>query len=140
MPGSTVILAAWLFGMGGLVLAGIGTFFIFVRPALLPEDLHFLQQQARDIDTAVPRLRPWLRHVFVVLGGHALAAGLLTIFVAATAVRDGNQAAVAVLAAAGGASVALMATINFAIRSQFRWILLIVVGLWLAGLIAALLS
>ena len=134
------LLAAWLLGLEGLVLAGMGIFFIFVRPALLPEDLHFLQQQEKEIDTAVPRLRRWLRHVFVVLGGHALSAGLLTIFVAATAVRNGDQTAVAVLAAAGGGSVALMTAVNFSIRSQFRWLLLVVVGLWLAGLIAALLS
>ncbi len=77
-PGRLVVRA------GGLVLAGIGIFFILARPALLPEDLRFLQQRADDIDATVPRLRSWLRLVFVVLGGHATAAGILTIFVAAT--------------------------------------------------------
>jgi hypothetical protein len=33
-------MAAWLFAAGGgVVLAGIGVFFILFRPALLPEDL-----------------------------------------------------------------------------------------------------
>ena len=46
--------APWLFTAGGVLLAGIGAFFVFGRPPLLPEDLR-------------------LRRVFTVLGGHAFA-------------------------------------------------------------------
>ena len=50
-------IAAWLFGAGGVLLIGIGAFFILVRPALLPEDLRFLGRSGGEIDEFVPRLR-----------------------------------------------------------------------------------
>ena len=129
--------AAWLFGAGGALLAAIGAFFIFVRPPLLPEDLRFLGRSIREIEQLLPPLRRWLRRVFVVLGGHALTAGGLTIFVAATGVRDGDGAAVAVLALAGFTSIGLMTAVNFAINSNFRWALLAACGLWIAATVAA---
>ena len=135
-----MILAAWLFGVGGVVLAGIGIFFILARPALLPEDLLFLQQHADDIDAAVPRLRRWLRLVFVVLGGHATAGGILTVFLAATSVRHNDVAAVVALGVAGSVSVGLMTGVNFALKSDFRWMLFGVSGIWLAGTLAATLA
>lgn len=58
--------AAWLFGAGGVVLAGIGVFFIIFRPAFLPEDLRFLDRSTAQVEKAVPRLGPWLRRVFTV--------------------------------------------------------------------------
>ena len=130
--------AAWLFGTGGVVLVGIGVFFIFARPPFLPEDLRFLGRSEGEIDQFVPQLRRWLQRVFVVLGGHALTAGGLTIFIAATAVRDGNRAAILALALAGAASIGLMAVVNFTIRSNFRWVLLAATGLWVAASAAAI--
>ena len=56
--------AAWLFVAGGVVLAGIGAFFAFARPPLLPEDLRFLGRSSDEIDELVPELRKWLRPVF----------------------------------------------------------------------------
>jgi hypothetical protein len=132
-----VTIAAWLFGAGGVLLVGIGAFFVFVRPPLLPEDLRFLGRSGSEIDQFVPQLRKWLRRVFVVLGGHALTVGGLTIFVAATAVRQGEIAAVVALALAGATSIGLMAVVNFAIRSDFRWALLAACGLWVAAIAAA---
>jgi len=130
--------AAWLFGVGGVILAGIGVFFIVLRPALLAEDLRFLGRSSSEIEQALPRLRRWLRRVFTVLGGHALAAGGLTVYVAATGVRDGRPAAVAALAVAGAASIGLMAAVNVRLRSAFRWLLLGVAGLWVAATVAAM--
>ena len=129
--------ASWLFGAAGVILASIGVFFILARPALLPEDLRFLGRSGSDIEQALPRLHAWLRRVFTVLGGHALAAGGLTVFVAATAVRNGQAAAVVALAVAGAASIGLMAAVNFTIKSSFRWILLAVAALWVAAAVAA---
>ena len=133
-------IAPWLFGAGGVVLVGIGAFFILVRPPLLPEDLRFLRRSGSEIDEFAPQLRMWLRRVFVVLGGHALTVGVLTIFIAATNVRDGDRAAVVVLALAGTTSIGLMAVVNFAIRSDFRWALLAATGLWVAATAAAIWS
>ena len=130
-------IAAWLFGAGGVLLVGIGAFFILLRPPLLPEDLRFLGRSGAEIDQFVPQLRRWLRRVFVVLGGHALTVGGLTIFLAATAVRDGDRAAVVALAFAGATSIGLMAVVNFTIRSDFRWVLLAATGLRVAATAAA---
>ena len=132
--------AAWLFSAAGVILAAIGVFFIFVRPPLLAEDLRFLGRPSHEIDEFMPQLRRWLRQVFTVLGGHALATGGLTVFIAVTGVRDGEPAAVVVLAAAGAASMGLMTVVNFTIRSDFRWMLLAVAGLWVAAVAAAILS
>jgi len=131
-------LAAWLFGAGGVVLVGIGAFFIFVRPPFLPEDLRFLGRSGGEIEQLLPQLRRWLRRVFVVLGGYALTAGGLTIFVAATRVRDGDRAAVVALALAGATSIGLMTVVNFGIRSNFRWLLLAACILWLAATASAM--
>lgn len=130
-------IASWLFGAGGVLLVGIGAFFVFVRPPLLPEDLRFLGRSGGEIDQLIPQLRKWLRRVFIVLGGHALTVGGLTIFVAATAIREGDIAAVVVLALAGATSIGLMAVVNFAIRSDFRWALLAASVLWIAATAAA---
>ena len=132
-----VTVAALLFAAGGVLLAGIGAFFLLVRPPLLPEDLRFLGRSRAEIDEAVPQLGRWLRAVFMVLGGHALTAGGLTIFVAMTAVREGARAAVVMLALAGATSIGLMTVVNFTIRSDFRWALLAATGLWIAATLAA---
>jgi hypothetical protein len=132
-----VTIAAWLFGAGGVMLVGIGAFFLFVRPPLLPEDLRFLGRSGGEIDQFVPQLRRWLRRVFMVLGGHALSVGGLTILVAAKGVREGDIASVVALALTGATSIGLMAVVNFAIRSDFRWALLGASGLWVAATAAA---
>ena len=135
-----MVLAAWLFGAGGVVLAGIGVFFLFLRPPLLAEDLRFLDRDSHEIAEFMPQLGVWLRRVFTVLGGHALAAGLLIMYVSAAGVRDGDSAAVAVLVVAGCASIGVMTVVNFAIRSDFRWALAGCGALWVAATAAALAS
>ena len=130
--------AIWLFATGGVMLIGIGMFFVFVRPPLLPEDLRFLGRSSSEIEELLPQLRPWLRRVFAVLGGHAIAAGGLTLFVALADVRGGGIAAIVALALAGGASIGLMTAVNFAIRSDFRWMLLGTAVLWTAAVALAL--
>jgi hypothetical protein len=129
--------AMWLFGAGGAALIVIGGFFMFARPAFLPEDLRYVQRTAADVDAAVPRLRRWLRLVFTVLGGYALATGTLTVYLAATEVRQGNTSAVVVLAMAGAVSIGVMVVANFVLHSAFRWPLLAVGALWVTATLAA---
>lgn len=73
----------------------------------------------------------------MVLGGHALTAGGLTIFIAMTGVREGDGAAVVTLALAGATSIGLITVVNFTIRSDFRWAMLAATGLWIAATAAA---
>ncbi|GAA2777801.1 hypothetical protein [Mycolicibacterium pallens] len=131
--------AAWLFAFGGCILIGIGGFFVFARPALLPEDLRYLERSASDLDTAVPRLTGWLRLVFTVLGGYAAATGILTVYLALN-VRSGGLTAVIILAVAGASSIGVMAVVNLLLHSEFRWLLSAVAAVWIAATVVAVLS
>lgn len=50
---------------------------------------------------------------------------------------DGVEKLVVVLAIAGATSIGVMTVMNFAIRSDFRWVLLAACGLWVAAIGAA---
>jgi hypothetical protein len=110
-------------------------YFLILRSPLLPEDLRFLELRQADIDAAAPRLAPWLSHVFRVLSGYALATGALTVVLATTAYRRREPAAVAGSLIAGLSGIGLMALTNFAINSDFRWVLLALALLWFASLV-----
>ena len=61
------------------IFMGIGIYFIFFRPPLLPEDLNFMKISPH-IHEQVPELKTWLKNVFTVLGGFALTVGFLKFF------------------------------------------------------------
>jgi hypothetical protein len=126
---SSIVLAA-----AGLAVMGIGFYFIFLRPPLLPEDLRYMALSAAQLDVVRPRLAGWLTHVFIVLGGYAVATGVLTITLAITSFRTHSQGAAIGATIGGAASIGLMAAVNFAIRSDFKWILLGIALLWLCSL------
>lgn len=87
--------SASLLLLAGLAVAAIGIYFLVLRPPLLPEHFRFLQGSAVDIAGATSQLAIWLSHVFRVLGGYALATGLLTIALAATSYRRREPLAIA---------------------------------------------
>jgi predicted membrane channel-forming protein YqfA (hemolysin III family) len=118
----------------GMWLVGLGIYFLLLRPALLPEDPRYIGATLAEIRTAVPGLERWLRRVFTVMGGFMTAAGVLTLYVAATAAPERRPGAGGVLAITGLLTVVMMSAINFAIDSDFRWLLLAPALLWLAGL------
>lgn len=132
--------AAWLFGAGGVILIGLGAFFMLARPSLLPEDLRYLKRSAVDIDMAVPRLRRWLRLVFIVLGGYAVSTGTLTVYLAATGLHHPHWSVVAVLAVTGAVSIGVMAVVNFVLRSAFRWLLSAFAAVWIVATFAAVVA
>lgn len=72
--------------------------------------------------------------VFTVMGGFMTGTGVLTIFVAADAMPQRLKGTSWAIALAGVFTVALMSTMNFAIDSDFRWLLLFPALSWLAGL------
>jgi hypothetical protein len=110
------------------------TVFIFLRPPLLPEDLRYMALSAAQLDIAAPRLAEWLTHVFIVLGGYAVATGVLTFTLAVTSFRAHSWGAAMGGAIGGAVSIGLMAAINFAIASDFKWVLLGIALLWLCSL------
>jgi hypothetical protein len=123
-PSSIVLILA------GVALIGVGLYFIFLRPPLLPEDLRYLALPAAQLDIVRPRLSVWLTHVFTVLGGYAVATGVLTVTLAATSFRARSRGAAVGAAIGGAASIGLMAAVNFSIASDFKWVLLGMAILW----------
>lgn len=132
-----ISLAAWILTACGAALVLIGVFFLAARPPLLPEDARFIGSTVDHIADAVPGLRFWLRRVFWVLGGYVATTGVLVVYIANTGVRTGSATALAVVAVAGVTSIGWMSAVNFMIRSDFRWALLGLDGLWVIGLLLA---
>ena len=129
-----------MFAACGLWLLVLGLYFVFVRPALLPEDLLYIGASIDAIRSAVPGLENWLVRVFDVMGGFMIATGALTLLVA-WQLRPRETAparSFAGLAVAGVSGVGLMSATNFVLHSSYRWLLLAPALLWLAGLLCLL--
>jgi hypothetical protein len=73
--------------------------------------------------------------VFRVLGGYVVATGVLTMTLAATAFRERHGGAAVGVLIGGAASIGWMAAVNFAINSDFKWVLLGMALLWALSLI-----
>jgi len=119
----------------------MGLFFIGLRPTMLPEDERFIGLTLGALAQLSPSLPLWLNRVFVVLGGHIVATGLLIVLAAILVWRhrENLRTAVALTMAAGLASIVLMSAVNFAIHSDFRWLLLVPALAWtLAVLLLAI--
>ncbi len=127
-------LATGALALGGLILIGMGLYFIFMRPALLPEDAKYMGSTVAQIQDFLPQLAPWLRRVFGVLGGYMLATGLLTVHAAITTFRSARPGAMLIAAVSGLASIGGMAVTNFAIDSDFKWLLLLFTLPWVVAL------
>lgn len=134
------LFASGSLALGGLILMGMGTYFGFLRPALLPEDTRYMGASLAQIQSALPGLLPWLDRVFGVLGGYIFATGLLTVYVAATAVWSGGHGATAIVAVSGLASIGWMAITNVLIDSDFKWLLLAFTLPWMIALVLSWVS
>ena len=128
-PSSIVLIFA------GICLIGVGLYFIVLRPPLLPEDVRYMALPEAQLDILKPRLELWLTHVFRVMGGYALATGVLTVTLAATAFRAHQKSAAIGALIGGAASIGWMAAVNFMIDSDFKWVLLGMALLWACSLV-----
>lgn len=131
-------LSGKVFAAGGLWMALLGVYFVLLRPALLPEDLRFIGTSIEALRAAAPGLERWLGHVFNVMGGFMVAAGTMTMLVAWRFLAERTTGTLVALTVAGASGVALMSATNFMLRSDFRWLLLAPVLLWIAGLVCYL--
>lgn len=128
--------ACWLLTACGVWLVGLGIYFIALRPPLLPEDPRLMGSTLEQLRQAAPGLESWLRIVFTVMGGYMVGSGVLTLFAARVAMPRRLAGTAWALAFAGLATVGLMSAMNFALRSDFRWVLVVPVAIWIAGVAA----
>ena len=129
-------LSKWILVACGIWLIGLGGYFMLARPALLPEDLHYLGSSAIEVEVLLPHLVSWLRNVFSVMGGFIAGCGALMIFVSLRAVPQRLPGTGTALACAGLLTVATMSWINFVLDSDFKWLLLAPAVAWLIGLVS----
>lgn len=121
--------------VAGVMIVGTGAYFLFLRPALLPEDVSFMGLSATELEGVRGPLASWLTHVFSVMGGYVLATGVLAITLAFTSYRDHHPVAGLGVLVGGAASIGLMAAVNFMINSDFKWVLLCMTLVWAASCI-----
>ena len=124
-----------IFIVCGVWLIGLGLYFMFLRPALLPEDLRYIGLTIQEIQSAVPGLVHWLHRVFTVMGGFMMGAGALVIALMIKDSKRQRKLTLAALALAGISTVGTMSLTNFLLSSDFKWILLAPFLLWLVGLV-----
>ena len=117
-----------------VLLIGVGTYFLFLRPPLLPEDIRYMSLTPAELQAIGPRLTSWLTHVFRVMGGYVAATGCLALTLALTSFPDRRPAAAVGAGIAGGLSIGLMAAVNFMIHSDFKWVLLGMALVWAASI------
>ncbi len=127
--------SATVLALAGVILAGIGLYFIFLRPSLLPEDLRYMGSTVENVKQNIPGLFKWLQKVFWVLGSYIFTTGLLTVFISITSFRNRSHGAFIIVALAGISSIGLMTIVNFMIGSDFKWLLLIFAMPWAIALI-----
>jgi hypothetical protein len=128
-PPSAILLA-----IAGVTLIGAGLYFLLLRPPLLPEDVRYMGLGQEQLAAIRPRLEAWLTHVFRVMGGYVLATGVLAATLAATSFRRHESGAGLGALIGGVASIGWMATVNFMIASDFKWVLLGMALVWAASL------
>ena len=132
--------STWVLTACGVWLVGLGLYFIVLRPPLLPEVPRFMGTTLDEIQMTVPGLDAWLKNVLTVMGGFMAGAGVLTVFVATVAMPLRSKGTPWALGVAGALTVVLMSTTNFALQSDFRWLLLLPALVWLVGLAVYLAS
>ena len=126
--------SSFVLGLGGILLIGLGLYFVFLRPPLLPEDPRYIGTTLAEIQATLPGLLVWLRRVFWVMGGFMVASGLLTIYIAVTTFGQLGRGTRLLVALANLTSIGWMAVVNFMIDSDFKWLLLTFNFPWILAL------
>ena len=114
----------------GVWCVGLGLYFIFLRPPLLPEDARYMGADLQALQAAAPRLATWLGKVFTVMGGFMAGTGVLMAYLAWEVLARRPKWATWVLVLVGTITLALMSVVNFALQSDFRWLLLVPPVVW----------
>ena len=121
--------------LGGFLFAGMGIYFVFLRPPLLPENSKYIGLSLSAIQNNIPGLSDWLQKVFWVMGGYIFTTGLLTMYVAKTTFRTRTKGVFIIVSIAGLTSIGSMVIVNFILQSDFKWVLLAFTLPWFLALI-----
>ena len=121
--------------LGRFLLAGMGIYFVFLRPPLLPEDSKYIDFSLSAIHYSIPGLSVWLQKVFWVMGCYIFTTGLLTIYVAQTSFITRTRGAFIMVLITGISSIGTMTIVNFILQSDFKWALLAFTLPWFIALI-----
>jgi hypothetical protein len=127
--------AEWLIAGCGVWQVGLGLYFILVRPALLPEDVRYMDADLQALQAAAPRLSGWLDKVFTVMGGFMAGAGVLIAYFGWKVMPLRPRGTVAVLVSTGALTLGMMSAVNFAFHSDFRWLLVLPPIGWVVAVI-----
>jgi hypothetical protein len=127
--------AEWLIASCGVWYIGLGLYFIFARPALLPEDVRYAGAGLQALESVAPHLGDWLGKVFTVMGGFMAGAGVLVAYFGWTLMASRPRGATLALALVGALTLVLMSAVNFALQSDFRWLLVLPPSAWAAALV-----
>lgn len=132
---SRASLSVYVLSLFGLILIGIGIYFIFLRPSLLPEDIQFMQLNGTQTEIFRSFAHPWLENVFLVLGGYIMSSGILFLFLAAKPFREFEPWAWCASCLAGLTSIGIMTAVNFKLNSDFKWWLFTLFVMWISALV-----
>ncbi len=124
-----------LLAFGGFLLCAMGMYFVFIRPALLPEDYKYIGTISSAANETIPQLSDWLQKVFWVMGSYIFTTGLLTVYIALTSFRTRIRGVFTIVVITGLGSIGCMTVVNFIINSDFKWVLLAFTLPWLIALI-----
>jgi hypothetical protein len=127
--------AEWLIATCGVWHIGLGLYFVFLRPALLPEDVRYMGAELQSLQALAPHFGDWLGKVFTVMGGFVTGAGVLVVYFGWTVMPSRPRGATLVLALVGALTLALMSAVNFVLHSDFRWLLALPPLAWAAALV-----
>ncbi|MEO7991328.1 MAG: hypothetical protein ABI663_17385 [Chryseolinea sp.] len=129
-PYSSIVLS-----ISGLLLVGMGLYFLFIRPPLLLEDTRYMSSTMQNVNENIPGLLKWLPKVFWVMGSYILTTGLLTVFISFTSFRNRTPGSFSIVSLTGITSIGSMTVVNFVINSDFKWVLLTFSLPWVIALI-----
>lgn len=124
-----------MLSLAGFFLVGMGLYFIFIRPPLLPEDLRYMGLTSQESDSSLAGLSNWLQKVFWVMGGYIFTAGLLTIYISRTSFLTRFPGTFIIIILTWISSLGLMTVVNFIIASDFKWLLMLFNLPWVTALI-----
>jgi len=127
--------AEWLIVGCGAWQVGLGLYFIFVRPALLPEDVRYMGADLQALLVVAPRLSAWLDRGFTVMGGFMAGAGVLIAYFGWAVIPLRLRGTMVVLVSTGALTLGLMSAVNFVLHSDFRWLLVLPPIGWAAAVL-----